>query len=341
MNFRSVSQLSSQVLAWAKKLPPEIEVVVGVPRSGLLAANFLALYRNLPLTDIEGLLDGRCLASGYTRDVAIEGAPSKGGTGEGILARPREILIVDDSVFSGGTMQRIRERVEAAKLPHRVRYAAVYVKPGHTDAVDFHCEVLHAPRVFEWNVLHSHPLTNACLDMDGVLCHDPVPEENDDGERYLNFLRAVRPLLRPTAKIGWIVTSRLEKYRAETEAWLHRHGVEYGELVMLDYADGATRRRFNTHSAFKADVFRNTGAELFIESSVRQAYEIANLAEKDVLCIDTMQMIRPGGAPLPRPVFPQQDRHAPALSTRVLRRVLPPPVRSALKRWRAAASMIP
>ncbi len=39
-------------------------------------------------------------------------------------------------------------------------------------------EVIDRPRIFEWNVLH-HPgiLKDACLDIDGVLCHDPSHEQ--------------------------------------------------------------------------------------------------------------------------------------------------------------------
>ena len=37
MNFRNISQLSDQILDWSKRLPRDIDVVVGIPRSGLLA----------------------------------------------------------------------------------------------------------------------------------------------------------------------------------------------------------------------------------------------------------------------------------------------------------------
>lgn len=340
MNFRSVSQMSSQLVQWSKRLPPEIEVIVGVPRSGLLAANLLALYRNLPVADVEGLVEGRCLANGITRPLGIEKAGCKAGRSLETLGSPRDILVVDDSVFQGRTMGQVRDRIELAKLPHRIRYAAVYVAPDRKEIVDFYCEELHLPRVFEWNVLHHSVLADSCLDMDGVLCHDPEPRDNDDGKRYLTFLQNARPLLRPTSKIGWIVTSRLEKYRAETEAWLDRNNIEYGKLVMLEYSDELTRRHMNTHSAFKADVYRETGAELFFESSLRQAIEIANYAAKDVLCTDTMQMVRPGASPSPRWLVPERDIHVPSFLQR-LRRVVPSPVRSTIRQVRKVAGLIP
>ena len=306
MNFRSVAQLSDQVLAWSKRLPRDIDVVCGVPRSGLLVANLLALYRNLPLTDPLGLIEGRCTARGQYRAPRLQEL-TLDGTNSGaddILAVPRNVLVVDDSIRSGGTMALLRESIEQHGLPHRLQYGAMYACPEAISMVDFHGEVLDPPRVFEWNLFRNAFLSEACLDMDGVLCVDPDEAENDDGDRYERFLDEARPLFLPTKPVGWIVTSRLERYRPATERWLERHDVQYRELVMLDYPDGATRRRFSTHGPFKADAYRASGASMFLESSVRQAIEIAELSRRDVVCTDTMQLVRPGQRPVSRSTSP-------------------------------------
>lgn len=72
------------------------------------------------------------------------------------------------------------------------------------------------PRVFEWNVLHHPVLNDACVDIDGVLCRDPTPAENDDGRKYREFLSTVEPTIVPGQRIGHLVTSRLEQYRPKT-----------------------------------------------------------------------------------------------------------------------------
>ncbi len=310
MNFRSIAQLSDQVHAWSRKLPHDIDLIVGIPRSGLLVANLLALYRNLPLTDLEGLLEGRMLTTGH-RGKKLGAA--------GYLSQPRNVLVLDDSVFTGKQLDRAKKMIADADLPHTIRYAAVYVEPKRAEKVDFFREELAMPRVFEWNVMHHSTLQNSCVDMDGVLCIDPAMSENDDGPLYQAFVDQADSLLVPTGTIGWIVTSRIEKYRAQTEAWLAKHGVAYDNLIMLDYPDGETRRRLKIHSAYKADVYREVGAHLFIESSVKQAFEIANLSLKPVLCIDTMQMIQPGAMPMNRPVLRTEDLHKPSIERRVKR----------------------
>ena len=313
MNFRSVAQLSDQVHAWSRKLPHDIDLIVGIPRSGLLVASLLALYRNLPLTDLQGLLEGRMLSTGH-RGKKLGAA--------GYLSQTRNVLVVDDSVFTGKQLDRAKQMIAEARLPHTIRYGAVYVEPKRADKVDFFREKLAMPRVFEWNVMHHSTLQHSCVDMDGVLCADPKMNENDDGPRYQAFVNQADELLVPhSGTIGWIVTSRVEKYRAQTEAWLAAHGVAYDHLIMLDYPDGETRRRLKIHSAYKADVYREVGAQLFIESSVRQAFEIANLSLKPVLCIDTMQMIHPGTMPMNRPILRTEELHKPTLEGRIRRRL--------------------
>ena len=127
--------------------------------------------------------------------------------------------------------------------------------------------------------------------MDGVLCVDPDPEENDDGPKYLNFIKTAAPLYIPSYKIRAIVTSRLVKYRAATEAWLRENGGQYAALVMLDLPTAEERRSQNCHATFKADAYKKrTETTLFVESEERQAKEIAFLTGKKVLCLATDEL---------------------------------------------------
>jgi adenine/guanine phosphoribosyltransferase-like PRPP-binding protein len=57
MNYRSIADLNRVVATSLHLVPTDIDVVVGVPRSGMLPATLLALYLHLPLTDVEGLIE--------------------------------------------------------------------------------------------------------------------------------------------------------------------------------------------------------------------------------------------------------------------------------------------
>jgi orotate phosphoribosyltransferase len=301
VDYRTVAQLDDAVVSWLADLPRDIDIVAGIPRSGLLVANLLALHLNVPMTDIAGLIEGRVIQSG---------ARFKGEDPHRFLWKPRHVLVVDDSVCSGSAMRKTKEQLEAAALPHRVSYAAVYMAPearldGH---VDLYREIVSMPRVFEWNLMHGTVLANSCMDIDGVLCLDPTDDENDDGDRYLRFLRDTPSMLLPTSPVGWLVTSRLEKYRAETEEWLARHRVKYGELRMMQYPDMAARRAARAYARFKSDIYVDTGAWLFVESDAALATQIAQLSGRSVFCTETREMLQPGEAASPsRRAAPPQE----------------------------------
>jgi orotate phosphoribosyltransferase len=297
MDFRSMTDMNRDLAQWSDDLPRDIDVVAGIPRSGLLAAAMLALHLQLPLTDVRGLTQGRLLGGGARLGSLDEGA---------YLASARRVLVLDDSVYTGRAIAEARAAIAPAVLDGRVRgeveYAAVYASPRSTGKVDRHFTVLPQPRAFEWNVMHHPCLSDSCMDIDGVLCRDPRADENDDGARYAVFLRDVSPRLVPSVEVGHLVTSRLERYRPETEAWLSRVGIRYRQLHMHPAATGAERRALGDHAQFKASVCRKVGAPLFVESELSQALVIAEAAAVPVYCTDARRMVYPGGGDdVPRP----------------------------------------
>jgi orotate phosphoribosyltransferase len=283
VNYRSVADLNECIMRLAPRLPRDIDVIVGVPRSGMLAATLLALHLNLPVTDVDGLITAKPVEGGR-RQTQLAGTA---------IRRRRRALIVDDSLNTGGQLSEVKARVASAGTRLDVNFAAIFVRPGAEAHVDYWGELLDAPRVFEWNLLHHNLLIGACVDIDGVLCRDPTESENDDGPRYLAFLLGAEPLVIPTVPIGWLVTSRLERYRTQTEQWLTANGVNYRELIMLDQRSAVTRRNTATHGQFKADVYSATGADLFIESDVVQALQINELTGKPVFCTGSRTMLQP------------------------------------------------
>jgi uncharacterized HAD superfamily protein/adenine/guanine phosphoribosyltransferase-like PRPP-binding protein len=258
-----MKDLNDTIVRHLHKVPRNLNLVVGIPRSGLLAAHIVALNLNLPITDIEGLIEGRLIESGERRR-NLDHSHTKIFDGK--------ILVIDDSLSSGSTMMRVKQRIQQANLGAQVIYSAVFVAPSGKSKVDFYFEEMRGGRVFEWNLMHSYVATQSCVDIDGVLCADPTAEENDDGQYYERFLLETRPLRLPTVKLGYLVT------------------------CMMNLPDKESRLAAGNHAAFKADVYRTTEALLFIESSLGQARDIAKLANKPVLCTETQQMIYPSSA---------------------------------------------
>ena len=168
----------------------------------------------------------------------------------------------------------------------------VYVTDETKNIPDIYFEVCNPPRMFEWNYLHHKNLVNACFDIDGVLCVDPTPEQNDDGEKYIDFVRNAPLRVAPSFKIGYLVTSRLEKYRGDTEYWLKKNNIKYDHLIMMQFKTKEERIRSGSHGKFKGEVYsRFKETNLFVESELRQAKEIAEISGKVVFCTENQSVI--------------------------------------------------
>lgn len=286
MKFVTFDHLNRLIGANLHRLDGDIDLVVGVPRSGLMAGMLVALQKNLPITDLDGLRKNRIKTAGTTR---------RRPDWIRSVDEARHILVVDDSISTGEAMARAREEVQSLGLPAKVTYLAVIALPTNFRSVDLYFEIVNHPRLFEWNYMHHWALQHACVDIDGVLCPDPGLRDNDDGPRYQAFIENAPPRLLPTKPVGMVVTSRLEKYRAATEAWLARHGVVYDELVMLEGVTADERRRSGGHAQFKAEVFKQSPHAIFIESDYEQAVEICRIAGRPVFSVGNSTLVEPEG----------------------------------------------
>lgn len=282
MEYRSIAELNDRVVDWVGVLPRDLDLIVGIPRSGMLPANLLALHLHLPFTDVEGLCTGRIMTSGQR------------GVRYPDLHRPLNVLIVDDSVCSGVSMNRVRATVAAARLPHRIRYGAVFVTPEavREGKVDLFAEAVPMPRAFEWNILYTPHLQRFCIDFDAVIAG---PGENSGslgtaGSQGIPGSRG--PHFLPRHRVGWLVTTRPEGMREQTLNWLALHGIECEELIMA-----STSSHIRSAVAFKARVYCDTEAELLIEGDPDHAAAIAEQAGKPVFCFATRAMIYPGHFP--------------------------------------------
>ncbi len=279
--YRTYSDISNLIAHNLFKIPLDIDLIVGVPRSGMIPALMIALMLNKPVCDLDTFLEGKMWRSG------LRGRRQKFN-----WSKVKKVLIFDDSVNTGYAIDEVKTLIAQSKIHNKytILFGCVFTSPGMEGSVDFYFEEVITPRFFEWNFVHHSQLQKACLDIDGVICVDPSPEENDDGEKYIEFLRNAKPLYIPTVYISCFVTSRLEKYRKHTVEWLKKYNINYGELIMLDLTSKKERIKQNAHGKFKAEVYRKRKEQIFIESSRKQAEEIFYLAKKNVLCLENNKL---------------------------------------------------
>lgn len=308
MNYVNLNQLNLDILSNMCTIPKDIDVFVGVPRSGMIVATLLACYCNKPLSDIDTFVEKKWYSSGNT----------KRNFGVSSYSDIKKILVVEDSSSSGRSIQEAKQKFKDVQEKIEVLYLAAYVTKETRNNVDIFFRVIDIPRLFEWNFMHHDILEKSCVDLDGVLCIDPSKEENDDGEKYKSFIMNARSKYIPTRKIGWIVTARLEKYRKLTEEWLENNNIDYDHLIMMDEVDTAKERReLGNHARFKASKYKDLKKSvLFIESDQKQAELISQLSGKDVICTGTQVLYS-------AKLITQVERRIYRLTADILKRILP------------------
>ncbi|TXH16723.1 MAG: hypothetical protein E6R03_05020 [Hyphomicrobiaceae bacterium] len=281
--FIKSAQLQEDIKLLLAKVPSDVTAIAGVARSGLSVATMLAMYLQLPMITIRQTLN----------DIVDTGNGWRLGGSKHIDPRQGKILVVDDTVMTGNSIKAIRPLV-SREIGNAI-YAAVYVNPLAKLKPDIWAVDLPWPHILEWNVFNSILSPSCAMDFDGILCHDCPPGSDDDGEKYLDFIRNAAPLYVPRrTAIPLIVTARIEKYRAETEAWLSRHGIRWQQLVMHPAKTLRERMRDNI-PAYKARHYAawaknhrpSPGPIIFFESEDRQAREIARESKLMVICPHT------------------------------------------------------
>lgn len=262
-----------------RQLP--FDVVVHVPRSGTIPASLIATYLIKPFCSV----DEFCAGIVPTRKAEYTS-----------LTR---VLLVDDSLRTGAQMAAAVDRIKQSGRATRIETLAVYstrpVSPPVDKRIMDPSLYLHEHSddyyIFPWFMWKTGRLRKAMVDIDGVLCRDCLPAEDDDGAEYAKFLATAEPRFKPyQCQIGTLVTGRLEKYRPQTQDWLQRHGIEYRQIIMGPWKNQQQRREHGA-GRWKAEIYRNSPAPLFIESSAKEAAIIHEVSGKTVWCVDTQEVL--------------------------------------------------
>jgi len=266
----TTEQLIADTRLLAESLPADIGCVIGMARSGLIAATYLACQLHVPLA---------CVTE--TGHITIGGG-CRARNMRWLAGRP---LVLDDTLCSGRTMLAVQGILRAAYPETEILQAVIY-----SARLDIPCltyVVRHYPTThyLEWNYFNSSLVRDAAFDFDGILCHDISAEDDDDGPRYLHAIRHARALAFPRRNVlPAIITARMNRYRRDTVEWMQRYGIKTRTLRMGPWKSLKERNQPDEVVAWKAAQFASLSAKLFVESDWRQAGPIAKLAGKPVLC---------------------------------------------------------
>lgn len=274
MKYKSFEDLVNCIRKNLWKIPSDADIIVGIPRSGMIPALMIAELLHKRCTDIDSFIEGRILHCG--------------GRGRMIAPSPiRKVLVLDDTVFNGGAMRCAKEKLTSCSDKYEIIYGCVYAEGKDAKSfVDIYLEDNYVPGphwLYEWNILHHYQNVskNTMWDIDGLVCKEPPPDT--DADAYEAFLPNAVPMVIPTTEIGAFVTYRLEKYRSVTQGWLAKHGICYRQLHMFNAPDRDSRARMESSAEYKARLYGEAQwAKLFFESSKSQAIKINQITGKPV-----------------------------------------------------------
>ena len=273
LNFVTVDELVVWTTEWLKSFQDNYDVIIGVPRSGLLVANIIALKLGKPVTTPNLFIKDICWKSKLI--------PEKEDY--------TNILLVDDSITSGKSMEENLNILNQSRKNINITKAVLIATNESKSLVDLCYKVIPDPRVFEWNLLHASKGSLAS-DMDGVICENCPLGVDKNEELYVEWIKNAKPYLIPVFEIDLIVSNRLEKYRTDTEKWLAKHGVRYKELVLWNIQ--SKHERNGKHAQRKIEVILLYKPDMVWESSFHEAKQIHETTKIPTLCVDEMMLIR-------------------------------------------------
>jgi len=289
LTYITYDQFLQDILAFDEKIP-EVDAFVGIPRSGLIPATILALQRNVRLTPLQLL---------YNQPVNCIFKTKLRSNNPAVKRRPKHIqgriCIIDDCCSAEmSTMNEVKRKIANLDCPLKIIYASVY-RAAKTCNIDYYHRQVPQPRMFQWNFFRHFNMHYTMWDMDGAICEDWTKKEADDVEAYAKFVQEAKPKVIPEHPILAVVTNRLPRWSTHTKKWLEHHEVLPHRLVMSPYKDTTQRdAKDKPRGSYKARVYKDSCACLFVESDVRQARVIANGSGKVVLTLDENRLVLPG-----------------------------------------------
>lgn len=286
--YKSINDLSNTIRQNLWKIPENIDLIVGIPRSGMLCGILISQMLNKPIITLNDFLNEK-VPEGGKRMNCIKKTNFK------------NILIIDDNVASGSAINEVKNTINNFKNKDKYNfiYSCVYLESEESkNMVDIYLENIRIPGsllyLYEWNIMHfDAKFTEQFMcDIDGIVCKDP-PDESLDINAYEEYIK--NPIINviPSRKIGAFVTYRLNKYRDITATWLNSLGISYDNLYMFNAKSYNERASITTPAEYKAFVYSKADwAILFIESDDKQAQEIAKLTHKPVFSFESGKMYK-------------------------------------------------
>ena len=296
ITYISYNQLVNDIRDNLWKIPRDTDLVCSVPRSGTVPAGIITKFLNVNMMTIHQFCE---IAESNAESIQEELRKylHKGLAITRDVKIIRNVLLVDDTVYSGNQMMKWLNRLsQDCYKDFNFVFLSVYkefdVSPGIflRDISAISKKSVINSVLYEWTLWYRYDLVSRfAFDLDGVLCLDPPDDANtEEYEKYIeNPIPYYIPTIPTSAFLTTIITYRLNKYRSQTEKFLKDIGV-IGTLYMVGLDTREQRNETITPWDYKASVYGSRDdLVLYIESNDFEAQMIHNITKKPVFCVAT------------------------------------------------------
>ena len=276
--FIKTEELVARATDIAAKIPPG-STIFAIARSGMIPASVIAslVHGDLHTVNIKDGSVEHC-GSGLRKDDAQE------------IKTP---YIVDDSAWSGSALSTAKE-ILLKKYGEPFQSAVIFCRSSAKKHVDLFSCIMNT-HFFEWNIANTSFAENYVWDLDGTLCDDFMPFEDDDGVAYLRAMKKRIPThFKPHRRPVNIVTARLDKYRQPTEEWLEDNGFNVANLHMGPWQTQA-ERTLSEIVMFKSEVIHNNDYKGLVESDREIAHRVYMNTGVWTICNTSGELFIPQG----------------------------------------------
>ncbi|MBO7694102.1 MAG: hypothetical protein J6W16_03005 [Methanobrevibacter sp.] len=292
MKYISIKQMFDDIRLNSYKIGQlNPQGIIGIPRSGLMAATLLSQELHIGVCSINEFIDN----NGQEHVFYHHGHRQIEHNNSNIF------IILEDSCYNGSMI----EHVKALKstFPDKIFISACIYLEGPCKVykpdialVDIRKEVLNNAEMpvalYQYNLLDNYWNFKFLYDLDGVMCIDPPCDINTEAyENYLlNPIKLHIPITPSNNPIS-ICTYRLNKYERETRRFLDTNKVKCKDLFMFPSASKEIRA-LTQPAYYKAQHYKDNKYLLFIESNDQEAQQICRLSQKPVYCYSTGNMYK-------------------------------------------------
>lgn len=158
MKYVSFNKMHEIIKKNLDKIPDDIDLIVAIPRSGLIPATYISLMKNIPMCNVETLINNRLYEYGNTKNTNdfISNANDA-----------KHILLVDDSSYSGNSLKEAKEKIPK-HLIRKCTSLVTIVNENTKNMCDIYFEEINSARIFEWNLFHHKYLNYAAIDINTI-----------------------------------------------------------------------------------------------------------------------------------------------------------------------------